>query len=242
MVAASSIDYRPDIDGLRAVAVLSVVVFHAFPEWISGGFIGVDIFFVISGYLISSIIFSRLNYEAFSFTDFYTRRINRIFPALIVVLISCLTLGWLTLNASEYKQLGKHVVAGAFLISNFVFWNESGYFGSDAITKPLLNLWSLGIEEQFYVIWPFILYFSYKNKFNLLGICIAVTAISFLINISTVEFDAIAGFYSPFTRFWELGAGSILAWSVLYKPKHLVILRSKQDIFLRNFYTTAICT
>ena len=112
--------YRPDIDGLRAVAVLLVVLFHAFPEWVSGGFIGVDIFFVISGFLISTILFENLDRGSFSFIDFYSRRIRRIFPALITILIISLAIGWCILVAREYKQLGKHAFGGASFTSNFV--------------------------------------------------------------------------------------------------------------------------
>ena len=159
--------YRPDIDGLRAVAVLAVVAFHSFPSWVRGGFIGVDIFFVISGYLISTIIFENLDKGTFSFTEFYARRIKRIFPALLLVLIACFAFGWFALLADEYKQLGKHIAAGAGFISNFTLWNEAGYFDNSAETKPLLHLWSLGIEEQFYIVWPLLLWFAWKRKFNL---------------------------------------------------------------------------
>jgi peptidoglycan/LPS O-acetylase OafA/YrhL len=152
--------YRPDIDGLRAIAVLSVVAFHAFPLWLQGGFIGVDIFFVISGFLISTIIFESLERNAFSFRTFYARRILRIFPALTVVLVATLAFGWLALLADELSQLGRHALAGAGFYSNFVLWREVGYFDNAAETKPLLHLWSLSIEEQFYILWPLILWLS----------------------------------------------------------------------------------
>jgi peptidoglycan/LPS O-acetylase OafA/YrhL len=152
--------YRPDIDGLRAVAVLSVVAFHAFPAWMKGGFIGVDVFFVISGFLISTIIFENLDRGTFSFAEFYARRIKRIFPALLLVLIASFAFGWFALLADEFKQLGKHIAAGAGFVSNLVLWSEAGYFDNSAETKPLLHLWSLGIEEQFYIIWPFVLWFA----------------------------------------------------------------------------------
>jgi hypothetical protein len=126
--------YRSDIDGLRAIAVLSVVAFHAFPSWVKGGFIGVDVFFVISGYLISTIIFENLDKGTFSFSEFYSRRIRRIFPALLLVLIACFAFGWFALLADEYKQLGKHIAAGAGFISNFILWNEAGYFDNSAET------------------------------------------------------------------------------------------------------------
>ena len=137
--------YRQDIDGLRAIAVLLVVGFHAFPGLVKGGFIGVDIFFVISGFLISSIIFESFDKGRFAFLEFYVRRIRRIFPALIVVMATCLFFGGLSLLRDEYVQLGKHIAGGAAFISNYLLWQESGYFDNSAETKPLLHLWSLGI-------------------------------------------------------------------------------------------------
>jgi peptidoglycan/LPS O-acetylase OafA/YrhL len=202
---------------LRAIAILSVVGFHAFPFWVQGGFIGVDIFFVISGFLISTIIVSSLERNSFNFVEFYIRRINRIFPAQLLVLIACFTFGWFVLLADEYKQLGKHIAGGAGFISNFLFWNESGYFDYLAETKPLLHLWSLGIEEQFYIAWPLMLWFAWKQRLNLLSITIVVVLISFALNINKVSSDAVAAFYSPQTRFWELMAGSVLAYMTLHK-------------------------
>lgn len=209
--------YRPDIDGLRAVAVLSVVAFHAFPNWMKGGFMGVDVFFVISGFLISTIIFENLESDTFSFSEFYARRIKRIFPSLLLILIASYVFGWFILLADEYKQLGKHIAAGAGFISNFVLWNEAGYFDNSAETKPLLHLWSLGIEEQFYIVWPFIIWFAWRKKFNLLTLTIIVALVSFALNIKGVKQDLVATFYSPQTRFWELLSGSVLAWFALYK-------------------------
>lgn len=209
--------YRADIDGLRAVAVLSVVVYHAFPSLLKGGFVGVDIFFVISGFLISTIIFSSLERDSFSFFVFFCRRIRRIFPALLLVLISCYAFGWFTLLADEYKQLGKHIAAGAGFVSNFVLWGESGYFDAAAETKPLLHLWSLGIEEQFYIVWPLLLWLAWKKKFNLFRIAIALAFLSFGLNLSKYRVNGVADFYSPQTRFWELLAGSLLAYVTINK-------------------------
>lgn len=224
--------YRPDIDGLRAVAVLAVVAFHAFPSWVRGGFIGVDVFFVISGYLISTIIFDNLDKGTFSFTEFYARRIKRIFPALLLVLIACFAFGWFALLADEYKQLGKHIAAGAGFISNFTLWNEAGYFDNSAETKPLLHLWSLGIEEQFYIVWPLLLWFAWKRKFNLLIITIVVAIASFVLNIKGIKQDMVATFYSPQTRFWELLSGSLLAWITLYKKDTFANVKLKLDYWL----------
>lgn len=203
--------YRPDIDGLRAIAVLSVVAFHAFPSSLKGGFIGVDVFFVISGFLISTIIFENLDRGTFSFGEFYARRIKRIFPALILVLILCLVFGWLSLLPDELNQLGKHVVAGAGFVSNLVLWSESGYFDNSAETKPLLHLWSLGIEEQFYIVWPFLIWAAWKRQINTLRIILSLLIGSFILNIWLIHTNPVATFYSPVTRFWELLCGSLLA-------------------------------
>lgn len=211
LASHSQLKYRRDIDGLRAVAVLAVVGFHAFPEWFKGGFIGVDVFFVISGYLITSIIFKDLEAGDFSFSDFYSRRIKRIFPALLVVLLTSFIFGWFALLADEFKQLGKHILAGASFLSNIVLWNESSYFDNSADTKPLLHLWSLGVEEQFYIFWPLIIYIAWKRKFSLIKTITLSIIVSFLLNIVTINQDAVAAFYLPQTRFWELWAGSLIA-------------------------------
>ena len=151
--------YRPDIDGLRAIAVLSVVIFHAFPEYLGGGFIGVDVFFVISGFLITSLILREQREERFSLKNFYAKRIRRIFPALSLVLGFGLIAGWICLNFMEYKQLTKHTGSSTIFITNFMLLREAGYFDNAADTKPMLHLWSLAIEEQFYLAWPLVLMF-----------------------------------------------------------------------------------
>lgn len=207
--------YRADIDGLRAIAVLSVIAFHAFPGWLPGGFIGVDIFFVISGFLISTILFQNLKSNSFSFLEFYSRRIKRIFPALLLVLIFSYALGWFILDSAEFKQLGKHIAGGAGFVSNFVLWTESGYFDNLSDTKPLLHLWSLGIEEQFYIVWPLLLWLAWKIRVNLLMIAMTIGLISFALNLASVHSAPSAAFYLPLTRFWELLAGSVLAYGTL---------------------------
>jgi len=224
--------YRPDIDGLRAVAVLSVVAFHAFPNGVKGGFIGVDIFFVISGYLISTIIFQNLDKGTFSFIDFYVRRIKRIFPALILVLVTSYAFGWFALFADEYKQLGKHIAAGAGFVSNIMLWGEAGYFDNSAETKPLLHLWSLGVEEQFYIVWPLLLWLAWRRNFNLLTLTIIIALASFYLNLKEVLSDSVAAFYSPQTRFWELQCGSLLAWVTLYRKGALAQFKLRLDNWL----------
>ncbi len=204
--------YRADIDGMRAIAVFSVICFHAFPNMMPSGFIGVDIFFVISGFLISTIIFENVRNERFSFIEFYSRRIKRIFPALIILLTTCIVFGWFSLLADEYKQLGKHIASGAGFVSNFVLWGESGYFDRSAEIKPLLHLWTLGVEEQFYIIWPLMVWVGWKAKISPLLITIALTVVSFGLNIFGATADPVGTFYSPHTRIWEFGLGGLVAW------------------------------
>lgn len=210
-------DYRADIDGLRAIAVLSVVGFHAFPTVVPSGFMGVDIFFVISGFLISTIILNGLTTDRFSFANFYSRRIKRIFPALLLVLTCSFVIGWFVLLPDELKQLGKHIAAGAGFGSNFVLLSESGYFDNLSDTKPLLHLWSLGIEEQFYLIWPFVLYLTWKQKKNFLFVIAIIFVISFLLNVGRIHHHAVSVFYKPQSRFWELLIGAGLASLMLHK-------------------------
>ncbi len=204
--------YRPDIDGLRAVAVSSVLIFHAFPSRLPGGFVGVDIFFVISGFLISGIIFQGLERGKFSFVEFYSRRIRRIFPALLLVCAACLIFGWFSLMPDQFRQLGKHVVGGSLFSSNFVLLHESGYFDSDSARKPLRHLWSLGIEEQYYLLWPALLYLCRKRASATIVLLIALALISFGFNLQLTASDRSAAYYLPLTRFWELMIGSGLAY------------------------------
>lgn len=210
--------YRPDIDGLRAIAVLAVVGFHFFPTVLTGGFVGVDIFFVISGYLISSIILSSIDKGQFSLLEFYVRRTKRIFPALAVVMFLSLVCGWWMLFPSEYALLGKQISAGAAFVSNILFWRESGYFDTSSELKPMLHLWSLGIEEQFYIFWPLLLLLISKFARRSLSIIIPlVLLVSFLLNVTFVAAKPTGVFFLPVTRFWELLTGAFLAHITLSK-------------------------
>ncbi|WP_158554846.1 acyltransferase family protein [Methylovirgula sp. 4M-Z18] len=208
--------HRPDIDGLRAVAVIPVILYHALPRALPGGFIGVDIFFVISGFLISRHIFQELDARAFSLAGFYGRRVRRIFPALIVVLFASLAYGFVVMLPSELAQLGKDALGGAGFLSNILLWQESGYFDRVAIFKPLLHLWSLGVEEQFYIFWPLFLIIISKLNRNRFYSIAAITALSFVANIYFSRWNITADFYSPFTRLWELACGGIVAYLSLY--------------------------
>ncbi|MGY1488089.1 acyltransferase family protein [Methylobacillus pratensis] len=220
-------EYRPDIDGLRAISIFAVVFYHVFPMYISGGFVGVDVFFVISGFLISAIIINNLEKETFSFYDFYLRRIKRIFPALIIVLFSSLVFGWYVLFTDEYKQLGKHIAVSILFLSNIALWNEAGYFDSASESKPLLHLWSLGVEEQFYILWPLIIYIFWRFKTNLLIPIIALGVISFFLNTYYISDKPTAVFYLPISRFWELLAGALLAYHEVNKGKVNYIFHRK---------------
>ncbi len=213
--------YRPDIDGLRAIAVLSVVAFHFNIGPVPGGFIGVDIFFVISGFLITSNIVERLDAGTFSFRDFYQRRIRRIFPALIVVLLFTLALGSLALRdsgdffrvstGSIFERMYYSVAVGATFLTNFTLMRDADYFTQTAITQPLLHLWSLAIEEQYYIVWPLLLFGIRTIKMKYLPFALTIAAVSFGINILTVQTAPLTAFYSIQSRAWELMIGSALA-------------------------------
>jgi peptidoglycan/LPS O-acetylase OafA/YrhL len=214
---ASIRGYRRDIDGLRAVAILPVVLFHAFHSLLPGGFIGVDVFFVISGFLISSIIYKGLKEDNFSYVQFYSRRIKRIFPALFLILAACLILGYLFLFNSEWRQLGTQMFAGALFSSNLQLLREGGYFDTAASSKPLLHLWSLGIEEQFYIFWPIILSLTFRWRRGVPFVLFSGLLLSFLANLGLLRHFPQITYYLPFTRFWELLVGAVLAYLTVLK-------------------------
>ncbi|MER8373510.1 acyltransferase family protein [Mesorhizobium sp. M1406] len=203
----TAIQYRGDIDGLRAAAVILVLGFHAFPHFVPGGFIGVDVFFVISGFLITSIIVS----DTFTYKHFYANRVRRIFPALALVLAFAFAMGWMLLDPEEMTRLSKSIVASSIFIPNFQFWSEAGYFDAAAETKPLLHLWSLGVEEQFYLVWPLFLGVLIRFKHPILAALILVTLVSFAVGFLLSFRDPTAAFYAPWARAWELSLGGVLA-------------------------------
>jgi peptidoglycan/LPS O-acetylase OafA/YrhL len=208
--------YRPDIDGLRAVAVGAVIVFHAFVRQNFGGFVGVDIFFVISGYLISGILLRELDEGRFTFARFYARRVRRIYPALVLVLGASLLFGWVNLFNEDFRRLALHAASAAGFVINLVLYREAGYFDTASDTKPLLHLWSLGVEEQFYILWPVILLFAHKaaRRWNRPVVAIALGALmlaSFVHAALLMRHDISAAFFLPFPRGWDLLAGAGLA-------------------------------
>ena len=217
--------YRPDIDGLRAVAVAAVLAFHAFPSALSGGFAGVDVFFVISGYLISGIILGARQSGRFTYADFYARRIRRIFPSLVVVLTAVMVAGWFLLYADAYARVGRNAVASAAFAANFAFWRDASYFDVAANLKPLLHLWSLGVEEQFYFVWPLVLVVSSRWRRGPLIATLVIGALSMAVAIWTVRLDPTAAFYAPWNRFWELLAGALLACVEADDPLRLQLAR-----------------
>ena len=208
----SQIKYRPDIDGLRAVAVLAVLFYHAKFNLFSGGYVGVDVFFVISGYLITKKIIKDIRINKFSFTTFYEGRIRRILPALLTVVVFTLIVGGWIYSATEYEELGKSAVAASISVANFFFWNQAGYFERPSILKPLLHTWSLSIEEQFYLLLPITLVLIsrfFKSKFIL--VIAFFTGVSFLLSAYVVNHDSTSAFFFAHLRAWELLSGGLLA-------------------------------
>jgi peptidoglycan/LPS O-acetylase OafA/YrhL len=207
--------YRSDIDGLRAIAVLAVVIYHFFPNRFTGGFVGVDVFFVISGYLITQIILRKLVTQQWSITDFYVRRIRRILPAVTIMLLMTIAVGGLFFVGTERQELGRNVVAGVGFFANILLYTDINYFNADITYKPLLHLWSLGVEEQFYIGWPIALAVAYRRHRNIGYLMVGVVLFSFISNIMLVDRDPDAAFYLPFTRMWELASGGLLALRAL---------------------------
>jgi peptidoglycan/LPS O-acetylase OafA/YrhL len=202
--------YRADIDGLRAVSILLVVGYHAQPWLVPGGFIGVDIFFVISGFLITRIILTQAKTGTFSSLQFYGRRVRRIFPALIAVLAVTYAIGWFVLLPDGFALLGRSTAAGVAFVSNLFQLAQAGYFAPEAAENPLLHLWSLGIEEQFYIFWPLLLvlmFGSKRRRFWIAALAVASFGVSLTIFLGYKEWS----FYSPVSRAWELLAGGIVA-------------------------------
>jgi peptidoglycan/LPS O-acetylase OafA/YrhL len=229
---AHPISYRPDIDGLRALAVLAVMAFHAFPSIIQGGFVGVDVFFVISGFLISSILLENINKKRFSIRDFYFRRIKRIFPALLVVLATTLCTGWAILLSDEFIMLGQQTLAATVFSSNFWLWHEAGYFDKSSEVKPLLHLWSLAIEEQFYIVWPLLL-LGFTRMTTRVSLCIFLLAATSLFSCIAHINNSTLMFYFPYNRAWELLAGAFLA-SRVYEKNPLKIKNNHEKALAEN--------
>ncbi|RTZ63433.1 MAG: acyltransferase [Aquificaceae bacterium] len=212
--------YRKEIDGLRALAVIPVVLFHAGFEWVSGGYVGVDVFFVISGYLITSILLGELQSGSFSIRNFYERRARRILPALFLVLLFCLPFAWLWLLPEELEAFARSLIAVIAFVSNILFWQETDYFTASTDLIPLLHTWSLAVEEQFYIFFPLFLAIFWKAGRRILLAVIAVVA---LVSLGLTEWGwryyPEANFYLIFTRAWELMIGAFVAFYLFYKEQ-----------------------
>lgn len=212
-------NYRKEIDGLRAVAVVPVVLFHAGLSIFSGGFVGVDVFFVISGYLITSIIIEELTDGTFSLLTFYERRARRILPALFLVMAACIPFAWAWMQADDFRNFSQSLVAVTAFVSNVLFWLQADYFGPGAETKPLLHTWSLAVEEQYYVLFPLLLMalWSWQRQ-RVFGVVVIFAVVSFLLCLWGARNMPSANFYlSPF-RAWELLVGSTCAFMMFRKP------------------------
>jgi peptidoglycan/LPS O-acetylase OafA/YrhL len=211
-----TLDYRKEIDGLRALAIMPVIFFHAGFEVFNKGFVGVDIFFVISGYLITTLIIKNLINNNFSIKFFFERRARRILPALYLVMIATIPLSWILLSRDELSSYLKSLTAASFFLSNFFFWKEIPYFASEADLKPLLHTWSLSIEEQFYIFFPFLLILIWKFKKELIIYVLQIIfAVSLFLCFWSLTKAPNANFYFTLTRIWELCIGAIVAYLII---------------------------
>lgn len=215
MAASHPVNYRPDIDGLRAVAVLSVVLYHYGTNWLPGGFTGVDVFFVISGYIITFHSLNRIELGTFTIADFYRRRMKRIVPPLVPVVSAVLVFGWMYLMPSEYIELAKSASSATLGFGNLYFYRNTDYFDQAAETQPLLHTWSLGVEEQFYFVWPLLLWvglplMASRSRFRM-ALATAV-ALGFFYAVWQTNQNPKVAFYLPHPRAWELGLGALIAF------------------------------
>jgi peptidoglycan/LPS O-acetylase OafA/YrhL len=237
--------YRAEIDGLRALAVVPVILFHAGFELFSGGFVGVDVFFVISGYLITSILIEDIENQRFSLVSFYERRVRRILPALFCVMLVCIPFAWMWMLPSQMKDFSQSLVAVSLFASNVLFWRKSGYFDAAGEEKPLLHTWSLAVEEQYYVLFPIFLFLAWRyGKERVFWMIVVMASISLLLSEWGWRNNATANFYLAPTRAWELFAGSIAAFIVqkngVRRNNYLALLGLVAIIFSIFYYDETI--
>lgn len=208
-------NYRREIDGLRAIAVIPVILFHAGFSLFSGGFVGVDVFFVISGYLITSVLLHDMSLGTFSFSDFYERRARRILPALFFVLLVCLPFAWQWMLAGQLSDFGASLFSTATFLSNFYFFSQVNYFATNAEMQPLLHTWSLSVEEQYYFLFPPVLLAMFKfRKMKAIWLVAITTVVSFIVAEYALYQGAEWSFFFTGSRMWEIGAGSLAAFVI----------------------------
>ena len=219
-MGGEDVRYRPEVDGLRAVAVLPVILFHASPALVPGGFLGVDVFFVISGFLITGLLIEDLEAGRYSLARFYERRARRILPALLVVIAVTLVLAWALMLPRAFGGTARSAAAAAAFLSNVFFWQTTDYFDIDAIAQPLLHTWSLAVEEQYYIVFPVLLAAMWRRMPR--RWIVAVIAALLLASLALAEWGAAnhpkVNYYFTFSRFWELLAGSLAAFLMRYRP------------------------
>lgn len=214
LVVDHSLKYNKMLDGLRGIAISLVFIFHIWPDYFSFGYVGVDVFFVLSGYLITKIIYTKLESGSFSFLEFYRNRVRRIFPAMIIVSFSSFLLGYLFLFPDEFLELIKHLKASMFFYQNFRLIEDVGYWDRAAQLKPMLHFWSLSIEEQFYLLWPIIIFIFYYSKIDIFKATLFLS----LAMLILPQFFEIHRFYHSLSRFWELSLGGFV-FAIEYKKK-----------------------
>jgi len=232
-----SVRYRPDVDGLRAVAILPVVLFHYRAPGFSGGFVGVDVFFVISGYLITSLVLSELNEGRFSILDFYERRIRRIFPALFLVIATAAAAGYVLLFPVAFDNFGETAITTSLFVSNLKFWEETGYFDLAASQKPLLHTWSLAVEEQFYLVFPPLLMLASRYlKRRYLIVIVPLLVLSLGFGVWSTYAAPVTAFYLLPSRLWELMLGALLA----ARPMPSLPAPARNGLALAGFASIAV--
>lgn len=208
--------YRPDIDGMRAVAVVPAILFHAGISGFSGGYVGVDIFFVISGFLITTILIEELRADRYSLLGFYERRARRILPAIFVMMLFCIPMAWFWMTPKEWQVFSETIVAAGLFSSNIYFWTQSDYFAPAAELTPFLHMWSLAVEEQYYLFFPIFLALTWRfARSYVYGLILLIGLISFALTEYGWRHSPVANFYLLPTRAWEIFTGSILAFHVL---------------------------
>ena len=215
--------YRREVDGLRTVAVVPVVLFHAGLPGFAGGYAGVDVFFVISGFLITTLLLEDLHRDRFSILRFYERRARRIIPALTLVVAASTVMAALTLPPLRLEEYGASIIATAFFAANVYFWRTTDYFATAAEERPLIHMWSLAVEEQFYIVFPLVLLALWRWRKNgsdatLWSIFIGVAVLSFALAVFSASWKPVPNFYLPVTRVWEFLAGSLVALATKGKP------------------------